>query len=150
MRLPTWSGLALASILTLEPAVAHTTVLTGSVTVSSCDTLTGTAKNCIDTGFHSTALAGANSTFVGSPEAAGSRIPATFNSAFDAWDVANGDDWTLVNGRSANVSINAYVGISASPEGAGLSPVLFTLSGGSAQLLSKLVWTQPLVVNYSR
>jgi hypothetical protein len=141
--------LALAATLVLGPVAARAAVAGGSVTVSSCETLTGTATNCIDTGFLSTTLAGANSTFLGSPMLPGSSVPATFTSAFEAWDAVNGGDWTLVNGGTASVSITPNVGLSAGPEGAGLGPVLFILGGGSAQLLGQLVWTQALVINYS-
>ena len=74
---------------------------------------------------------------------------ATFASAFSAWNAANGDAWKLMNGGALNLGVSAEIGVSASNSTGGLSPVLFTLDGGSPRLLSRLEWTQALVVNYS-
>ena len=84
--------------------------------------------------------------FIGSPSVNGAT--ATFTTAFDAWDEASGGAWKLVNGGTISVSTSAYTGINASVDGAGLSPVLFTVSG-SQTILKNLVWTQALVINYS-
>ena len=150
MRISTWSAFALATILVLGPRVARASVSGASVTVPICYTSTGAMRtNCTDTGFHETSLVGATSEFIGSPTVAGSSAPATFTSAFDAWNEANGDDWTLVDGATVDVSIDPHFGLDADDELGGLNPVLFTLSGGSPQLLSTLVWTQALVVNYT-
>ena len=144
------SGLALAALLTLGSA-ANAQVISGAARAPVCLTLSGTAKNCTDKGFLNETPVGANSDFIGAPEVGGSTTPATFTSAFDAWDVANGDIWTLVNGGPVDVSLSAVIGISASADGAGLNPVLFTLTAprGDQQILDNLVWTQALVVNYS-
>jgi hypothetical protein len=143
-------GLALAALLTLGSA-AHAQVISGTATASVCLTLSGTAKNCTDKGFLNKTPVGANSDFIGAPEVGGSTTPATFTSAFDAWDAADGDVWTLVNGGGVDVSISAVIGVSASADGAGLNPVLFTLTAppGGQQILDNLVWTQALVINYS-
>jgi hypothetical protein len=53
-----------------------------------------------------------------------------------------------VNGGSVAVSTTANIWIDAGVDGAGLGPVLFTLSG-SQTILKNLVWTQVLVVNYA-
>jgi hypothetical protein len=141
-------GLALAALLTLAPA-AHAQVVSAAVTLPTCVTFTGgTAANCTDTGFLDLSLAGANSEFIGAPVVGGSSTPATFTSAFDSWNAANGDAWTLLDGGLLNVSINVYIGVSAGPFGAGLNPVVFTVAG-SEQTLADLVWTQALVVNYT-
>jgi hypothetical protein len=94
-------------------------------------------------------LVGAGSQFSGSPVIGGSSTSATFTSAFDAWDAANGDSWKLVNGGVLNLTINAYFGLDAGQYAAGLEPVIFTINGASSSLLSQLVWTQALVINYT-
>jgi len=142
------AGLALAALLTLGSATASAQVISAKATVPTCMTLAGAAKDCIDTGFLNKSVGGANSDFIGAPEVVGSSRPATFSSAFDAWDAANGDEWMLVNGGMVDVSISAHLGVSANADSAGLDPVLFTVSGSQATL-SNLVWTQALVVNYS-
>jgi hypothetical protein len=142
------SGLALAALLSLAPA-AHAQVVSASVTLPTCVTFTGgTAGNCTDTGFLDLSLAGANSEFIGAPAVDGSSTPATFTSAFDSWNAANGGAWTLMDGGTLDVSINVYIGVSAGLFGAGLNPVVFTVAG-SEPTLADLVWTQALVVNYT-
>jgi hypothetical protein len=137
--------LGLSAFFAVGTEAVYASVLTETVELSSCDN--GAYKNCTDTGYVSTTLADANSAFIGSSVVGGSI--ATFTTAFEAWDAANGDDWTLANGGTLGLTINATIGLSASNTVAGLSPVIFTLSGASASLLSQLVWTQALVVNYS-
>jgi hypothetical protein len=133
------SGLALAALLTLGSA-AQAQVISGAARAPVCLTLSGTAKNCTDKGFLNETPVGANSDFIGAPEVGGSTTPATFTSAFDAWDAANGDIWTLVNGGAVDVSLSAVIGISAGADGAGLNPVLFTLTAprGDQQILNNL------------
>lgn len=146
------SGLALAAFLALWPAAAQASVVSATDKLSSClyptrSGATGVALNCADTGFFNTTLAGASSDFIGAPKVSGSI--ATFTTAFDAWDEANGDKWTFKNGGTLNLTIRVNIGLSAGIGGAGLSPVLFTLSGASQQTLQNLVWTQALFINYS-
>ena len=137
--------LGVSAFLTLAPAGASAAVRNETLTLRSCDN--GLLTNCADTAHMSTTLAGANSRFIGSPVVG--RSVATFTTAFDAWDAANGDKWKLVNGGALPLKINTTVGLSAGNDGAGLSPVIFTLSGGSPSLLSQLEWTQALVANYT-
>jgi hypothetical protein len=94
----------------------------------SCDG--GLLMSCVDTADVNTSLVGADGQFIGSPVIDGSSTPATFTTAFDAWDAANGDSWKLVNGGVLNLTINAYVGLNAGQFSAGLEPVIFTISGG--------------------
>ncbi len=138
--------LALAALVTLGPATAQATVESAKLSLPSCLTLGGAGSDCTDTAFLNTNLVGATSEFIGSPSVNGAT--ATFTTAFDAWDEASGGAWKLVNGGTISVSTSAYTGINASVDGAGLSPVLFTVSG-SQTILKNLVWTQALVINYS-
>jgi hypothetical protein len=114
-------GVAIGLFCTLEavgvfaPVVVRAAVESGAVALPSCDD--GLLTACIDTVSVNKSLVGASSQFIGSPIIAGSSLPATFTSAFDAWDVANGGDWTLVNGARFNLSINAYVGADAGQHG---------------------------------
>ena len=141
------AGLALSAMWALAPVGAHAAVESASVSEPSCDG--GLLTSCVDTAYMNTSLVGANSQFIGSPVIAGSSTPATFTSAFDAWDAANGNSWKLVNGGVLSLSINAHVGLDAGQFSAGLQPVIFTISGASSSLLSRLVWTQALVANYT-
>ena len=126
--------------------------------VGACATLSGAAPSCTVTGFLESGAVGASSDFIGSPTVPGSAAPATFASAFNAWNGANGGQWTLVDAgsqfASLGVTLNAYVGLNATQisginVAGGLSPVVFTVNGGSADVLSSLVWTQALVVNFT-
>ena len=140
-------GLILTALLAFMAVAAHAASaneLSAAVTLPSCNG--GLLRNCADTRHLSTASAGETSPFIGSPAVGGAV--ATFASAFSAWDAANGDSWKLVNGGNLDVRINPTIGNSASDFGGGISPVIFTLSGASAALLSQLVWTQALLVNY--
>ena len=139
-------GLALAALVTLGPATGRATVESAKVSLKSCLTLSGAGADCTDTAFLNTNLVGATSQFIGAPEVGGAI--ATFTTAFDAWDAANGDTWKLVNGGAISVSTSPHIGLNAGVDGAGLSPVLFTVSG-SQTILKNLVWTQALVINYS-
>ena len=140
------AGLALSAIWTLAPVGAQAAVEWTSVEEPSCD---GGLTGCVDTAYMNTSLVGADSQFIGSPVIAGSSIPATFTSAFDAWNAANGDAWNLVSGGALNLTISAHIGLDAGQTSAGLSPVIFTIGGGNSSLLSQLVWTQALVINYT-
>ena len=129
------------------PTATYASVLTNTVTQPSCNN--GAFVNCSERTYESDTLANASSTFLGSPILGGT--PATFTTAFSAWDAANGNAWKLVNGGTLNLTISPDVSVGVSSTNnwvAGLS-ALFTISGESAFLIPKLVWTQALVVNYS-
>ncbi len=148
------AGQASPLTATLSTGSASGAVETNSVTLSSC--FGGAYRSCTDAGSLSTTFASAGSAFIGSPIVGGGL--ATFTTAFDAWNAANGGAWTLVNGGVLeNVSITATIDLSPttlpsdSQYVAGLAPVIFEISGSglNATLLSELVWTQALVVNYA-
>ena len=139
------AGLVLVALLAFAPVAAHATVESDAVKLASCDN--GLLTSCTDTGYLNTTPGSATSAFIGSPSVGGAL--ATFTTAFNSWDVANGDGWTLVNGGTLNIGISVAIGVSASNLAGGLSPVIFTLSGGSATLLNQLEWTQALVINYT-
>ncbi len=141
-------GLGVAALLAFTLVAANAAragVVSAAVTLPSCDG--GRLRNCTDTRYLSKEPAGEKSRFIGSPAVGGAV--ATFASAFAAWNAANGDAWKLVDGGKLDLRIDATVDVSASNSAGGLSPVIFTLGGGSAALLGKLAWTQALVVNYT-
>ena len=141
-------GLAAASLAS-GLVEARAQIVSGSASIPFCFTATGVGANCTDTGYLNETPVGANSTFIGAPEVGGSATPATFTSAFGAWNAANGDHWKLVNGGVADVTVTpSLVGLGANAYGGGLDPVIFTVSG-PAGVLKHLVWTQALVVNFS-
>ncbi len=126
---------------------------TTTVVVGSCATGAGTASNCADTGYISTTTANATTSFIGG--SIGGADPATvdFTSAFNSWNAANGDQWTLVNGGNLDVqlTVNATVG-SAGSGSSGLSDIIVTLGNfvqGNGPSEQQLVWTQGLAVNYA-
>jgi hypothetical protein len=118
--------------------------------LTSCDTATGVDTKCTDELFLNSTLVNGTSPFVNSPKVGG--VTATFTTAFSAWDQANikagGAAWTLAYGGYLPISTSAHVWTNASVYGAGLGSVIFTVNG-SSQLLSALVWTQALIINYS-
>jgi hypothetical protein len=138
-------GLGLAALLPREPASAADSLLGVQVRLPTCATATGRDGTCVDSGFLQQTVVGANSTFIGVPNIPGTKTRATFTSAFNAANTG----WTLVNGGTLNLTINVDIGVSAASAGGGLNPVLFTLSGGTPQVLNTLDWTQALFVNYS-
>ncbi|RBP14429.1 hypothetical protein DFR50_109183 [Roseiarcus fermentans] len=140
-------GRILAVLLALTAGSTHAAVVTRSVTRSNCRAFS--LIGCTDAGALNQTPVGARASFLGSPSIDG-RL-ATFTTAFDAWDAANGKDWTLVDGGAlSGVSVDATIAAGASDFAAGLSLVLFTLSGpGLASVADKLVWTQALVISYT-
>lgn len=134
-------GLMLAALAACVPAAAHAKVVSGSSSIASCLTTSGSASNCTDRFFISTTFAGLTTSFLGVPQ-------ATFTSAFNSWNAVNGGLWTLVNGGAVNVTITPHLQATADALAGGLGEVLFTLNG-SQQTLANLVWTQALVINYS-
>ena len=156
----TMVGLVLSALWTLAPVRSNATVESVSVTAPVCDS----GPSCTDTAYFNTSSVGATSQFIGSPIIAGSSTPATFASAFDAWNAANANQWTLVNGGVLSLNLAADLGPNVGPFTAGLSPVIFTLPGENAGnyvldtapsgahsivAVSQLVWTQALFINYT-
>jgi hypothetical protein len=139
-----------ASMLARE---ASATILTGSATIARCSSPSSAATSCTDTGYLSRTVANLDTDFIGGSFSNGSPATSSFTTAFDNWNVANGDLWTLVDGGTLNVTLNVEVGLSIGTAGGGLNPVIVTLSnyqqaaGGPS--LSQLVWTQALYVNYT-
>ncbi|RBP14428.1 hypothetical protein DFR50_109182 [Roseiarcus fermentans] len=138
-------GLGLSAMVAGAPAAAGAGALSVMTRLGSCDS--GAMTSCADTGAVDTTPANASSAFIGQPSIAGA--PATFTTAFDAWDEANGNAWRLIDGGALDLSVDASIEISASDRSAGLSPVIFTLSGGRPWLLRRLVWTQALAISYT-
>ncbi len=135
--------LGVSAFLAVAPSGAHATVLSRTLTLPSCED--GALTDCADTAYLDSTPADAASAFIGSPAVGG----ATFTTAFNAWNRANRDDWRLVDGGDLRLTIDATIGPGASDASGGLSPVIFTLDGGSASLLRRLVWTQALVANFT-
>jgi hypothetical protein len=162
-RKSSFSGLALAM---LSPIGANSQVLLDPVGGSpqllsaetaplpTCTTLSGSASNCASVGLLDQTQGNENSQFIGAPVVPGSSTPATFTSAFNAWNASNyaatGQTWTLVNGGALDVSITAFVypATFAYP-GLQLGGLIAYFVLGGSQIPTNLVWTQALVTNYT-
>lgn len=137
--------------LAAGPGQAVASVITSSVAESSCSAGT----NCVDTSFYSTTPASATSSFIAGNFPGGSSPSAdTFTTAFNSWNAANGDDWTLINGGTLNLALTlATLQPGASTFTGGIDPVIATLSNylpaAGDPSLSQLVWVQGLFINYS-
>jgi hypothetical protein len=141
----------LPGLLLATPAAAS--VVSFSGTLPTCQTSEGATTDCTDTLYYSTDLASATSGFIGGDIAGGNPALASFTTAFNDWNSANGGLWTLVNGGALplnfSLSLNGVIG----SDGGGISSVIATLSDyqptGTEPSLSQLVWTQALFTDYT-
>ncbi len=144
---PVRIGLALAAAAVWHlPAVAS--VLTTTTVLPSC---TG-GSNCADTGYVSTTAAGATTGFIGG--SVGGYNPSNYNftSAFNTWNNANSDLWTLKDGGLLNVQLTVNAALTSGTSYGGLNDITVTLSNfvqGGGPSETQLVWTQGLFINYT-
>ncbi len=136
-------------------AAAGTVTITGSgmsvASIPSCNYPGGPSNNCTSTAFASTTDSGIN-TFFSGPFNGTAPGEETFSTAFNNWNNANGDLWTLVNGGSLNIAltVNPFTA-SASANVGGISNITVTISSYTPAVndptLGQLAWSQALYVN---
>lgn len=146
-------GLAVASGL-LFAMPARAALISGTYSLPSCTSGGSTVKDCIDTAFISDQTVTATAPFIDNGFPAGSPATASFTTAFDNWNAANGNLWTLVDGGTLNIGISVNtISVGMGQGGAGIHPIILTLSnytpGTGDPALDQLVWTQALYTNYT-
>ena len=143
----------LAASLCVWAAPASATVMATSTPIASCSTSRGTVSNCDDTTFYSTVPATETTSFISGNIDGRSPLTADFQTAFNDWDAANGNAWTLVNGGTLNLTLTTALAPNVMTSGAGISPIIVTVSnyvpGASDPSLGQLVWTQGLFTDYT-
>ncbi len=150
----TWTHRAAVAALVAAclPVPGQATVLSFTQPVANCQFAGGPAASCSDTGVLSDQYANASTNFIGGFPGASADL-YSFTTAFNAWNTANGSAWTLVDGGSLPLSLNANVTVSAGTIGGGVNPIIVSLSNYAPTVgepaLTQLVWTQALVSNYT-
>ena len=154
--IPVLAGVA-GLIGALVPREASATVITSVASEASCPTGAGQGVGCTDTVAYDTVLASDTSAFISGTIAGQNAASATFTTAFENWNLANGDTWTLVDGGTLNLdlslSISPSLGSGRTAGLGGISPVIVNISNyaasGSDPSFGQLVWTQALFTNYT-
>jgi hypothetical protein len=143
-----------ATITLLGAAPASATIISSSASLASCTNSRGqTVSGCTDTIYYSTDTATDTTPFISGTIDGDNTLNADFVTAFNNWNAANGDDWTLVDGGTLDLTLTLSIGASLSTDSGGISPVIVNISnyvqGADDPSLSQLVWTQALFSNYT-
>jgi hypothetical protein len=151
LRLIPW--LALLGALASAPQ-AHATIFSATYTEPSCSVGAATVGTCSDTGYVSDQYAYADTNFIGGTFASGDPTIASFTTAFNTWNIANGNQWTLVQGGTLSLKLSfEQLSVGLGQYSAGLSAVIVSVSNYTRATgdpaLNQLVWTQGLFVNYT-
>jgi hypothetical protein len=156
--MPSSSRFALVAILAVMAAIAavpaSATIISSSASLSSCTNAFGqTVNGCTDTIYYSTDAASDTTPFISGNVAGQNPINADFVTAFNGWNAANGNTWTLVNGGNLNLTLTLSIGATLSTSSAGISPIVVNISnytqGANDPNLNQLAWTQGLFTNYT-
>lgn len=135
-------------------APASATIISSSASISSCTNSGGqTVNGCTDTIYYSTAAASDTTSFIGGTVAGQNPLSADFVTAFNDWNAANGNKWTLVNGGTLDLTLTLSIAPALSSSSGGISPIVVNISnyvqGAGDPSLSQLGWTQALFTNYT-
>jgi hypothetical protein len=146
-RLSVSVAVALAAV---PVARAKATILMESNTIVGCQ---GAGSDCTNTVFLSTDTPNDVTPFIGGSIAGANPALADFTTSFNAWNAANGNLWTLINGGTLNVPISATLSPAIGNGGGGVGSIIvtpgdYTPTAGQPSL-SQLVWTQALFTNYT-
>jgi hypothetical protein len=145
--------LALLGALAGAPQ-AHATIFSATYTEPSCSVGASTVGPCSATGYVSDQFAYADTNFLGGTFSGGDPTTASFTTAFNAWNAANGNQWTLVQGGTLSLDLGLkQLSIGLGQYTGGISTVIVSVSNYTPATgdpaLNQLVWTQGLFVNYT-
>jgi hypothetical protein len=149
-------GLFVFGMLAIQISQAGTIVVepgaTFSASVPQCNFPGGPGGPCFTTGYLSRTPDTATSTFIVGYFNGTDPTTQTFTTAFNTWNGATGNLWTLVNGGALDVTYSVTFSTTATADVGGIDITVNLKNYKAAPggpTLDQLVWTQGLYTNFS-